>query len=272
MSSELSVNETTSNDGTFFLNWTPSTHADNYSIYEDSTLLVPGLTNSSYLVSGLTDNSYSYTVVAVNIYGTATSNSVVVIVQRIPLGLTLTINPLTSTDGTIAFSWTQSSYATTYAIYANSNHLVASGLTSLSFILDGVTDGTFNYTIVASNAYGSDTSNTVTVIVQNYPHSFALSPVPSPNHSGNITLSWTSSVYDASYTVYQNSSVIATGLTNLSLSLSGLADGNYNFTIVAVNAYGNATSNTVTVIVQNTTFPQQYRYGSGLRVRVGLRG
>ena len=185
----LSANETISNDGTLMLNWTSSTFADNYSIYQNSTFLVSGLTNNSYFISGLTNNSYTYTVVAFNTYGNATSNAVAVIVQRIPVAFTLSANPLTSTNGTIALSWTQSQFAVNYTIYANIS-LIASGLTSLSYTLNGVTDGTYNYSIETFNVYGNITSTTVTVIVQNYPQTFTLLPVPSPNHSGSFTLSW----------------------------------------------------------------------------------
>ena len=206
------------NNGSVTLNWTSSPHATSYTILINSGSNATGLTNNSYTFTGLSDGSYNFTLQTLNSYGSINSNSMIVQVQNFPASFALSPIPSPNNNGSITLNWTLSPHATSYAIYANIS-LITSGLTSLSYSFNGVTDGTYNYTIVTSNAYGSDTSNIVTVIVQNYPQSFALSPVPSPNHSGSFTLSWTSSVYDASYTVYQNSSVIASELTGLSMLL-----------------------------------------------------
>ena len=78
-------------DGTFYLFWISSEHAENYSIYVynsnitqiNSSVILLGvqIDNSPYLISELSDGIYYYVVVAFNEYGNTISNCIQVIVS-----------------------------------------------------------------------------------------------------------------------------------------------------------------------------------------------
>lgn len=82
-----------------------------------------------------------------------------------------------------------------------------------------------------------------------------------PDPDGNFTLSWTPASTANNYTVYFSSHYITqinesvTALLNesksLALLISDLAGGTYYFMVVAVNDYGNSTSNVLMIIIQD---------------------
>ena len=91
--------ETPDNDGTFDLNWTASSGANNYSVYRHSsyiteingslTLLADEIIDLTLGLSGYTDGRYYFIVVARNNYGDTFSNciSVTVLKEGFPIGI-----------------------------------------------------------------------------------------------------------------------------------------------------------------------------------------
>lgn len=71
-----------------------------------------------------------------------------------------------------------------------------------------------------------------------------------PDADGELTLSWEKSRDAINYTIFQNNSKLVEGVANQSLTLNSLAEGYYNYTLIAVNDYGNTSSNMVFVWVQ----------------------
>lgn len=65
-------------DGSFSLQWTTSTDANNYSVYQDNVLLNSGLTSLSYLININTNGSYDFQITAFNNYGKTDSNEITV--------------------------------------------------------------------------------------------------------------------------------------------------------------------------------------------------
>ncbi|MFX1535755.1 MAG: Ser-Thr-rich GPI-anchored membrane family protein, partial [Promethearchaeota archaeon] len=98
------------------------------------------------------------------------------------------------------------------------------------------------------------------------PGTFALSSpdAGTPDDDGNFNLAWAASVEAINYTVYRHSSYItvinenltllADGITDLNLPLSGYSDGTYYFIVVAHNQYGDTLSNClqVDVLISNS--------------------
>ncbi|MFX1250353.1 MAG: ABC transporter substrate-binding protein, partial [Promethearchaeota archaeon] len=98
------------------------------------------------------------------------------------------------------------------------------------------------------------------------PGTFALgSPdAGTPDDDGNFNLAWAASDEAIDYTVYQHSAYItvingnltllADGITDLNLPLTGYSDGTYYFIIVAHNPYGDTLSNClqVDVLISNS--------------------
>jgi len=68
-------------DGTFTLTWTVSQNADNYTLYQNSGILVEGLNVTEYNIIDLSSGTYEFYVKAFNIIGEVESNTIKVIVK-----------------------------------------------------------------------------------------------------------------------------------------------------------------------------------------------
>ena len=100
----------------------------------------------------------------------------------------------------------------------------------------------------------------ITIIISNPFSVFILSSSADiPDSDGNFYLLWISSGHANNYSIYVsnsnitqiNSSVILLGVhtNNSPYLISGLSDGTYYFVVVAINEYGNFSSNCIQVIV-----------------------
>jgi WD40 repeat protein len=174
-------------------------------------------------------------------------------------------------DGIFFLNWTVSSGATNYSVYRYSSYineingsltLLADEITDLSLYLSGYLDGPYYFIVVARNDYGETLSNCI-MVEGLPPANFVLSSnAGDPDDDGLFTLSWTTSLRAANYSVYQFPSFITAindsltlltdEITDLSLDLSGYLDGPYYFIVVAHNQMGNTSSNCISVIVQIT--------------------
>ncbi len=74
-------------DGNFLLNWSVSSFADSYSVYQNNSLIAENLpsTQRNLQISDLTDGIYEYYVIAKNSYGTKKSNNLTITVSLLPL-------------------------------------------------------------------------------------------------------------------------------------------------------------------------------------------
>ncbi len=271
-------------DGDFTLNWTPSTNADNYSLYSYSsliteingslTLLLDEVSDLTYDVFDYTNGTYFFAVVAKNVNGTRFSNNIQVIVNipNPPSAFTLSSNAGNpDTDGDFNLTWTPSANADNYSLYVYSS-LITEINGSLTLLLNEVTDlsyeefnyadGTYYFAVVARNAFGSTLSNNIVIIVAppSAPTSFTLSSnAGSPDTDGDFTLMWTPSTFADNYSLYVYSSLITeinSSLTLLLYEVTALsyeefnyADGTYNFIVLAKNAFGTTMSNNLEIIV-----------------------
>jgi uncharacterized delta-60 repeat protein len=269
-------------DGSFILNWGESEDAINYSIYQHNnfiteinnsiTLLDEGITALTYSISGLENGTYYYKAVAFNQFGNSSTNCIQVNVQRLPPGtLSLTTNAHDpDIDGTFNLNWTASDHASNYSVYRHNSYIsqinatvfeVDSGLTNLSYIFEGMDNGTYYFKVVSFNENGNISSNCIQVKVLRYlPKPFTLSSTAdNPDADGIFNLNWTSSDYADTYSIYQsnrtiteiNSTVllIDKDITKLTYLMSGLNNGTYYFLIVAFNTNGNTSSNCIQIDV-----------------------
>jgi len=175
-------------DGDFDLSWTPSTFADNYSLYVYSsliteingslTLLLDEVTDLSYEEFNYADGTYFFAVVAKNAYGTTMSNNIEVVVEieDPPSPFTLSSDAGSpDEDGDFNLTWTPSTFADNYSLYVYSS-LITEINGSLTLLLDEVTDlsyeafdysdGTYFFAVVAKNIYGTTMSNNREVVVE----------------------------------------------------------------------------------------------------------
>lgn len=121
--------------------------------------------------------------------------------------------------------------------------------------------------VEAFNEFDATKSNFITVTVQlpkELPGNFSLEvEADDPDPDGNIRLSWTESLEADNYTVimrFWNTITWTTveyvsGLQVRWLMINGLEYGRYYFHVVALNQYGNATTNEVDVFVNSPEPP-----------------
>jgi len=269
-------------DGIFNFNWTAASGATSYSIYRNtyffnnidanSTLVISGNTNRTYHFSGYGAGTYYFVVVAFNAAGNRTSACLQVWVQFGPPS-TFTLSSDAGSpdiDGRFTLSWTAAAGALTYSTYNytsfitsinGSVHLMASGVTALSYPISGLVNGTYYYMIVAFNSQGNRSSNCLVITVtHSRPGAFNLSSdAGSPDTDGTFTLSWTPATNAINYTIYTyptfistingSLTVVATGLAGLSRSVTITANGTYYYIVVAFNTNGNRVSNCISVVI-----------------------
>ena len=147
-----------------------------YTIYLDSVVNVTGTWISrkpvKIRVNGLSTGSYNYTIVASDgLGGTRMDTVIVKVIPNIPPAITHP-GDITYSSGTtgnkISWNITDSSVGNTtmYNIYRNGLPLVSGWWTSLVIIsVDGLSIGSYNYTIIASDGLDSSVQDTVVVTV-----------------------------------------------------------------------------------------------------------
>jgi hypothetical protein len=178
-------------------------------------------------------------------------------------------------DGSFDLIWTEAGGALTYSVYQHSSYITVingslttliADTTDLQLELDGYSDGTYYFMVVAENDYGETKSNCIKVIVKitQPPDPFELTTDANvPNDSdGAFNLFWTESIRANNYSVYQHSSyitvingsltILTEEITERELSLSGYSNGIYYFMVVAFNEYGETLSNCILVTVYYT--------------------
>ena len=284
---DLSSNAgTPDKDGEFDLIWTNADGALAYSVYENSsyiteineslTPLIDGTTDLTLPLSGYSNGTYYFIVVAHNEYGDTLSNCIEVVVEvGSPGDFILSSNAGTPDDnGAFDLTWEIADGAKNYSVYEYSSYIteINGSLTSLinetenlTLPLSGYLNGTYYFIVVANNTYGGTLSNCLEIVVQipppTPPGTFELSSnAGTPDNNGAFDLSWTSAAGAVSYSVYNYSNyiteinesltILADGITNLSLVLSSYSNGTYYFIAVAHNTIGNTLSNCIEVVVQ----------------------
>ncbi len=226
----------------------------------------PGYSENPSLVVDSAGNLHVAWEDATDYPGTGVHADILYRKQAVNIAPVLTVPAnVTYVNGSVGhiISWmvTDASASTpTYTLFDN-NSSIASGAWSsfvpISYNVDGLTIGTHNLTIVASDGNNVSVQDTVFVNVLNGP--------PSVTQPPNITfvpgqpvdlLSWT--ITDAgtalrSYTIYCNGTSIANSSwvsgTPITRSIGNLPIGIYNYTIVAADGLGESVRNTVIVTV-----------------------
>nr|MDO8115055.1 BspA family leucine-rich repeat surface protein [Candidatus Sigynarchaeota archaeon] len=130
---------------------------------------------------------------------------------------------------------------------------------AITITVDGLTVGSYNFTIVADDGYGGNGIDTVFVTALNIPV-IITSPVDTvyAHDTTGHEISWIildHSTETTSYTVYRNGTSIDNGTWTegsiITINIDGLAIGSYNFTIVASDGYDSNGTDTVIVTVSN---------------------
>jgi len=270
-------------DGIYYLNWTSSNYALNYSIYNHTSyitdingtldLLESGLTNLSYSFANMDNGTYYYKVLAFNENGNTSSICVSVEVKKYPpepFNLSGDADDPDS-DGNFILNWSISNYAKNYSVCQSNQTIttinenvtiVAQGLTGLTYPISGLPNGTHYFMVIAFNDFGNMSSNNINVEVFIAPPGpFNLSSnATNPDTDGAFTLFWNQSSGAINYTIYWaytyitefNVSVfpVPVVITDLFYPLAGYPNGDYYFIVVARNNNGNSTTNNIQISVR----------------------
>ena len=239
------------------LSWSASSGATSYSVYRGTTsggetLLVSGVTSTSYVNTGLTNGTtYYYKVAAVDSAGTSAESSEV---SATPAGPPSTPTGLAATAGNaqVSLTWTTSSGATSYNVYRSTTSggegttPIASGVTTASYTNTGLTNATtYYYKVAAVDSVGTSAQSSE---VSSTPNNFPAVPTGLTATAGNtqVSLSWSTSSGATSYNVYrgttsggESATPIATGLTSTTYTNTGLTNTTtYYYKVAAVNSVG----------------------------------
>lgn len=247
------------------LNWTVTDlFLSNYNLYMNSSLIQTGsFTSTTGTVSYLFESKETG-VFKFKLEATDTSSNLRTFVT------TVTVNPIPDLviSGVADFKMESLSNRTitwvvgnisSYTLYINGSSVgstYSDGNVTYMFIPDHA--GGYNLTLVVMDSFGRTATDTVLVTVVLYS--------PSVFNYGSKTISagttgenieWT--IIDGTggnYSVYRDGISLLNGSYFLSdsvrLSLDGLGEGTYNYTIIVVNAYNMSTTNSVSVTVYTT--------------------
>ena len=181
----------------------------------------------NYNITGLTDADYYYVVTANNILGNSTISNWEDIIVNLPAiappsaPFLYTITPNPSLTGLVYMNWTFPFNTDNFTVYRSLVYItVINGsvqqitITVNTYYNDaGLANGTYYYAITANNVFGSSPlSNCQQVNVSkpamSIPYAPTLQPIyNNPNHSGNISLTWSFDPNSQNFTVYCSNAV-----------------------------------------------------------------
>ncbi len=222
------------------------------------------ITSTSTTVDSLTNGTlYTFTVVALNTYGTGTSSDPVTATPLstpgAPSGLTASVQ-----NASIGLSWSApasnggasvTSYTVSYTWSGGSDS--ATGISGTSTTITSLTNGTaYTFAVAAVNSEGTGTSSGSATAT---PATTPGTPTDLTATSGDtsVDLSWTAPASNGgatvTYTVTYGASTV-TGITSTSTTITGLTNGtSYSFTVTAVNSQGSGAASSSASATPSTT-------------------
>jgi len=254
----------------YFIQWSPSDlTATAYEILRNGTMIDSGEWDNSSIavdVGGLEPGTYNYTLIVSDVVGNTASDTV--LVQSADTTCPTTSSPpdIQYEAGSIgvSLSWTvYDLYPDSYQVLRNGT-LIDSGEwdnSSVAVDVGGLEPGTYNYTLVVSDAVGNTASDTVLVLVSD-------TTTPTMNHppdrhieagTTGISVVWiTFDLYPGSFQILNNGSTMRSGCWNMSVlevPLDGLGIGTHNITLMLLDMSGNLAEDTVMVFVSDVSPP-----------------
>lgn len=271
------ANQTISEGATgLFVTWNPlDLNPSSYAIYQDGVLMKSGAWNSSsetisISLDGLTLGTYNFTALVTDLdSNTAADTAWVTVVDGTPPVID---NPIDITydegspGGTLTWNPTDL-HPVSYTIYLDGTPVKSgqwnSSGESISISVNGHLVGDYNYTIRVVDDGGNFGIDTVFIYVLDGTPPTIDTPSDINYNEGDAggSITWDpSDAYPVSYDIYRNEVLEKSGLWNttseaISVSVTGLAVGQYNFTIIVYDVGGNSVSDLVWVTVSDATPP-----------------
>ena len=267
--SSFTVSVTNSTDKTATLSWTeakdPEGSAVIYAVTLNSQSAASNLSATTYALTGLIKNTnYTGIVTASDASGNKTEATFSFSTGDAPTPSDFTITPGTTTNKSVAFSWSASTLpggaVVTYDVYSN-NVLKQANLTMLTYLLEGlIPDTDQQIKIVAKSAEGKSLEKTVTIRTKTNTTPAAFTVSKTEHGFSFVTLSCNlSSDVDGdtlTYYLYRNGNVLGsitknpTG--NFTYVVKPLASSTtYDLGVVAVDQFGAQTTSNIISVTTN---------------------
>jgi len=292
------ANQTISEGATgLFVTWNPlDLNPSSYAIYQNGVIVKSGQWNSSaetisISLDGLSLGTYNFTALVTDLDSNTAKDTVwVTVIDGTPPTVDSPIDITYdegSPGGTITWSPTDL-HPVSYTIYLEGSP-VKSGLWNssgefISISVDGLLVGVYNYTISVLDVGGNIDTDNVFVYVLDGTSPTIDTPGDINYNEGDAggSITWDpSDTYPTSYEIFRNEILVKSGLWNsssetISISVTGLSVGQYNFTIIVYDVGGNTVSDIVWVTVSDATPPewldlvtdQHLEYGEGLEYQL----
>ncbi|MHA2028172.1 MAG: hypothetical protein ACW99Q_02180 [Candidatus Kariarchaeaceae archaeon] len=171
-------------------------------------------------------------------------------------------------EGTLgsSLSWNATDiHPANYTIYLNSEKIQFgnwNNTNNITILLDGLTIGDYNYTVIIQDESGNPISDQLilTVIDQTKP---IIQGIPSTSYSegspGNIIRWNVSDIHPANYTILADGSPIENGnwstRNNITITIDGLIKGSYEYKLLINDTSGNSANHTIIINVIDDTPP-----------------
>ncbi|MHA1950277.1 MAG: hypothetical protein ACW987_10415 [Candidatus Thorarchaeota archaeon] len=258
------------------ITWTPSDlNPSSYEIYRDEVLVRSGLWNVSsetitISLDGLSLGIHNFTLVVTDIGLNTEFDTILITVVD---GTVPTIdNPsdVYYDEGVPGYSitWNPSDlHPVSYEILREGVQVKTgawnSSSESIIINVDGLTLGTYNFTVYVYDIGGNTENDTVFVYVSDGSAPTVNSPQDVSYDEGDTgnSIVWNpADAHPSSYEIYREDSLIASGLWNsssetISVTVDGHQVGSYNYTIRVLDIGASSVSDTVFVFVQDGTLP-----------------
>ena len=257
-------------NGQVGLNWTPVSGATSYNIYTGTgsgaeggaPVSVSGGNSSGVTVTGLTNGTkYFFVVQAVNASGHGGNSNEANATPVLPVPVAPTGVSAVPGNASVTLSWTASSLATGYSVYAGTASgaeappvvLSVSGGSSTGGVVTGLANGTKYYFVVqATNSSGHSSNSNEASSTPVLPVPAAPTGLSASAGDTTATLSWTAVSGATGYNIYQATcagceaapvALNVAGGGSTTTTITGLTDGTkYFYVIQAVNSTGHSAS------------------------------
>ncbi|MFQ5832657.1 MAG: hypothetical protein ACE5H4_08150 [Candidatus Thorarchaeota archaeon] len=256
--------------------WDPTDlHPSSYVLYRDGTPIKSGTWNDtletiSVTVDGLSLGTYNYTILVTDVGSNTATDTVWVTVSD---GTAPTVDSpadVEYNEGQTgnSISWNPSDlHPSSYVVYMEESPYKSGAWNSssetITVSVDGLSVGTYNFTVEVADVGGNSASDMVLVILYDATPPTVDSPSNVTYAEGNTGYSITWDPADAhpsSYVIYRDGTPVKSGLWNdtsetISISVDGLGLGSYNYTIEVADVGSNTAVDTVWVDVYDGTAP-----------------
>ncbi|MFW9909957.1 MAG: hypothetical protein ACFFEF_15420, partial [Candidatus Thorarchaeota archaeon] len=256
------------------ITWSPSdANPSSYEVFDDSVSWQSGSWEGSAItiqLSSLGLGTHNITLAVWDLAGNMASDQVdVTVLDGTPPTIDSPAN-VTYSEGSTGYSITwdpNDTHTSSYEIYEDGVSVKSgtwnASIETISVSVDGLTVGTYNYTIVVTDIGSNTIADTVYVIVYDGTLPTIDNPADVTYDEGDTgySITWNpSDLNPVSYVIYKDAVPVKSGSWNssaesISIIVDGFAVGNYSYALEVTDIGSNTASDTVFVIVSDGTLP-----------------